>query len=111
MNEPNQIKTPNVKRQIELQHFKSAYSRALNFVCEQKFQGIPIKPDDDAFFCTPPFNCCATDILVAKVKELMADRDRLDWLFKNSYICIDTMYLSEYLNTREAIDAARKEQP
>ena len=39
-------------------------------------------------------------------EENLADSKRLDWLFKNSHICIETMDSSEYPNTRELIDAA-----
>lgn len=51
-------------------HFKDAYSRALNFVCEQHFPPNTAKMDDDSFFISPTGNCCATDILIEQVKQL-----------------------------------------
>jgi hypothetical protein len=55
-----------------LQHFKDAYSRALNYVCEMHYGGLPLSEKDDQFFTSPIDNCCATDILIAKCKELEA---------------------------------------
>ena len=54
----------------ELYHFRTAYSRALNFVAEQHYTAIPSTPSDDPFFKSVDGNACATDILIAKVKEL-----------------------------------------
>lgn len=53
-----------------LQHFKSAYSRALTFVCELHLAALPAKPTDDPFFASPDGNCCAVDVLIEEVKRL-----------------------------------------
>ena len=59
----------------DLTPFKRAYSRALTFVCERHYPMLPWQEGDDLFFGAgigPAANCCATDVLVARVKELEA---------------------------------------
>lgn len=52
------------------QHFKGAYSRALNYVCERHFSGIQSKPGDDPFFASPDGNYCAVDVLIAELEKV-----------------------------------------
>ena len=40
-----------------------------------------------------------------KSAELLKDRERLDWLLKNSHICFERMDSSIYPSCRETIDA------
>jgi hypothetical protein len=63
MSEPTEIET--------LQHFKHAYSRALDFVCELHLAALPPQLADDPFLVAGTGNCCATDLLIGLVKQIL----------------------------------------
>jgi hypothetical protein len=79
-------------KDAEFAQIKSAYSRALDFVAEQHYAALPAKPTDDPQFVSPSGNCCATDILIAKVLELKAANERLRE-------CCDNLATLVYVNS------------